>query len=93
MTEDVLASQEPRTTTSPSHASVQGTTSAGAIVDVAVSQPGSPGNSTLVVRARAGAGGAFRVTIPVPHGHTLVTVTAITGSHASGWAQQTITRR
>jgi glucoamylase len=93
MTEDILAAQEHRTTTSKNYAWVHGMTAPGAIVDVAVSQPGSPGNSTSVVQAVAGTGGAFHVTIPTPRGHSLVTVTAITGSHASGWAQQTITRR
>ena len=93
MTEDILASQEPSTTTTRSHASVRGKTAPGAIVEVAVGQPGSPGNTTSVVQAVAGTDGAFAVTIPTPRGHTLVTVTAIAGSLASGWVQQTVTRR
>jgi hypothetical protein len=93
MTEDILASQEPATTTARSRALVRGTTAPGAIIEVAVSQPGSPANSTLVVRAMAGADGSFQVTIPTPRGRTLVTVTAVAGPHSSGWAQQTVTRR
>jgi glucan 1,4-alpha-glucosidase len=92
ITEDILASQEPSTSTARNHASVQGRTTAGAIVDVAVSQPGAPANTTSVVQVVAGTGGAFRVTIPTPRGHTIVTVTAIVGTHASGWAQQTVVR-
>jgi glucan 1,4-alpha-glucosidase len=92
ITEDILATQEPSTRTTRSHASVHGTTTAGAIVDIAVSQPGAPANTTLVGQAVAGTDGAFRVTIPTPRGHTIVTVTAIAGNHASGWAQQTVVR-
>jgi hypothetical protein len=45
------------------------------------------------VQARAGADGAFHITLPIPRGQAIVTVTAIAGSHTSGWAQQTVTRR
>lgn len=93
ITEDILASQEPHTTTTTSHAAVRGTTNAGAIVDVALSQPGTPGNRTSVMRTTAGANGRFYVTLPIPRGHAIVTVTAVAGSHTSGWAQQTVTRR
>jgi glucoamylase len=93
ITEDILASQEPTTRTTTSRASVKGTTTAGAIVDITLGQPGSPANTTSVVQAVAGTDGTFGVTIPIPRGHTIVTVTAIAGSHASGWAQQTVTRR
>jgi glucoamylase len=92
ITEDILASQEPRTTTTTSHISVRGTTTAGAIVDVALSQPATPGNSTSVVQAVTGADGTFQITLPIPRGHAIVTVTATAESHASGWAQQTVTR-
>ena len=71
---------------------VRGETTAGAIVDIAVSRRGSR-NVTSVVQVVAGTGGGFRVTLPTPRAHTVVTVTATTGSHASGWAQQTVTRR
>ena len=91
--ENILASQEPNTTTSKDHASVKGTTAPGAIIEIIASRPSSPANATSAVHAVAGADGAFRVTIPTPRGRTIVTVTAIAGSHASGWAQQTVTRR
>jgi glucoamylase len=93
ITEDILASQEPHTTIAASRVAVRGTTSAGTIVDIALSQPGTPGNATLVVQAVAGAHGGFAVTLPVPRGHAIVTVSAVTGNRASGWAQQTVTRR
>jgi glucoamylase len=92
ITEDILASQEPSTSTTRSRALVRGKTTAGAIVDIAVSQRGSL-NVTAIVQAVAGTDGGFRVTLPTPRAHTIVTVTATTGSHASGWAQQTVTRR
>ena len=93
ITEDVLASQESSTATTRSHASVAGKTTPGATVEVAVGQPGSLANTTSVMQAVAGTDGSFQVTVPTPRGHTIVTVTAITGGHASGWAQQRITRR
>jgi hypothetical protein len=93
ITEDILASQEPRTTTRTSHISVRGTTTPGAVVDVALGRPATPANATSVVQARAGADGAFHITLPIPRGQAIVTVTAIAGSHTSGWAQQTVTRR
>jgi glucoamylase len=92
ITEDIFASQEPSTATTRSHASVTGTTAAGAIVDIAVGRPGSPDNTTTVMQTVAGRDGAFHVTIPTPRGHAVVSVTAIAGSHASGWAQQTVAR-
>ncbi len=91
--EDILARQEPSTTTTRSHASVSGRTAPGAIVEIAVSEPGARGNPTLVVQAVAAASGIFRVTIPTPRGRAIVTVTATAGSRSSGWAQQTVTRR
>jgi glucoamylase len=93
ITEDILASQEASTRTTSSRVSVAGTTAPGAVVEISLGQPGSPANTTSVVQAAAGADGAFRVTVPAPRGHTIVTVTAIAGTHASGWAQQTLVRR
>ena len=90
ITEDILASQEPRTTTKSGHASVKGTTTAGAIIDIAVGRPGSADNTTKVMQTVAGTDGAFQVTIPTPRGHAIVSVTATVGSRASGWAQQTV---
>ena len=91
--EDILSSQESRTKTSRSHASVKGTTAPGAVVEIAIGQPGSPADTTSVMQAIAGADGTFRVTIPTPRGHAIVTVAAIAGSHATGWAQQTLSHR
>jgi glucoamylase len=92
ITEDILASQEPHTTTTTSHISVQGTSTAGAVVDVALGQPTAPDNHTSAVHVITGANGAFHITLPIPRGRAIVTVTAVAGSHASGWAQQTVTR-
>jgi glucoamylase len=93
MTEDILASQEPVTTTTRARAVVRGTTVPGARVEVTVGRPGSAGNATVVVRAVAGSSGAFRVPVATPRGRAVVTVTAVAGRHASGWAQQTVSRR
>ncbi len=93
MKEDILASQEPSTHTSRSRATVRGRTSTRATVEVTVSQPGSPGNPATVRQVVATANGTFRLAIPTPRGRTIVTVTATSASQATGWAQQTVTRR
>ena len=54
ITEDILASQEPGLTTQQAQATVSGKTAPGATVDIAVSQPGTPGNTTVIVQAMAG---------------------------------------
>jgi glucan 1,4-alpha-glucosidase len=92
ITENVLASQEASTSTTSSRVSVSGTTAPGAVVEISLGQPGSPASTTSVVQAVAGTAGAFRVTILAPRGHAIVTVAAIAGNHASGWAQQTLVR-
>jgi GH15 family glucan-1,4-alpha-glucosidase len=93
MTEDILASEEARTTTTRSHASVTGRTAPGAIVEIAVGRPGVTANPSAVLQVTAGPDGTFRATIPTPPGQALVTVTATAGGHATGWAQQTVSRR
>ena len=59
ITEDILASQEPGLTTQQAQATVSGKTAPDATVDIAVSQPGTPGNSTVIVQAVAGSDGSF----------------------------------
>jgi hypothetical protein len=62
-----------------------------ATVDIAVSQPGTAGNTTVIVQTVAGRDGSFRAVVPNParpeHPHLSVTA----GGHATGWAQQTVT--
>jgi glucoamylase len=91
MTEDILASQEPRTITGRSRAMVKGTTRPGAVIDIAVSRPGAHANTTYVVHVTAGTRGTFQATITTPPGQIMVTVTATGKTDATGWAQQTVT--
>jgi glucoamylase len=92
VTEDILASQEPGLGTNQAQATVSGKTAPGAIVDIAVSQPGSSANTTAVVQVVAGSDGSFQAVIATPPGQSILTVTATSGDHATGWAQQTVTR-
>ncbi len=71
---------------------ISGTTAPGAPVDVAVSRPASSADATSVARTVAGVHGAFRVTVSVPPGKTVITAAA-TAPRATGWAQQTVTVR
>ena len=89
ITEDILASQEPGLITQQTQATVSGKTAPGATVDIAASQPGSPGNTTVIVQAVAGADGSFRAVVPTPPGQSILTVSVTAGGHATGWAQQT----
>ncbi|HTU98063.1 MAG TPA: glycoside hydrolase family 15 protein [Solirubrobacteraceae bacterium] len=73
-----------------SSTTVTGTTTPGAQVSVASAQPGSATDSTTVVGTSA-TNGHFSVTVPTPPGSDLITVAAGLGSHASGWAQETVT--
>jgi glucoamylase len=91
MTEDILASQEPGLSTQQTQATVSGKTAPGATVDIAVSQPGTSGNTTVVVQTVAGPDGRFRAIVPTPSGRNLLTVSITAGRHATGWAQQTVT--
>ena len=91
ITEDILASQEPGLTTQQTQATVSGKTTPGATVDIAVGQPGTPGNTTVIVQTVAGSGGSFRAVVPTPPGQSILTVSVTAGGHATGWAQQTVT--
>ena len=93
ITEDILASQEPGLTTHGTQATVTGKTAPGATVDIAVSQPGTAANATVIVQTVAGSNGAFRAVVPTPHGQSIITVSVTAGPHATGWAQQTVTAK
>ncbi len=93
MTEDILASQEPGLTTQQTQATVSGKTAPGATVDIAVGQPGTSGNTTVIVQTVAGADGRFHAVVPTPSGQSILTVSVTAGSHATGWTQQTITSK
>jgi glucan 1,4-alpha-glucosidase len=71
-------------------AAISGTTTPGAQVVIAVAQPGAPADPTTVLATTAPSG-HFSATVPVRNGSDLITVAASLGSHASGWAQETIT--
>jgi glucoamylase len=69
---------------------ISGTTTPGAEVVIALVPPGAPTDRTTVL-ATAAPSGHFSATVPVPAGSDLITVGATIGSHASGWAQETVT--
>jgi glucoamylase len=69
---------------------LSGTTIPGAEVSVSCAQPGSTTDSTTVVDIAASSG-QFSVTVPTPPGSDTITVAVSTGSHSSGWAQETVT--
>nr|MDQ2814718.1 glycoside hydrolase family 15 protein [Actinomycetota bacterium] len=91
ITEDILASQEPGLNTTRVQATVSGKTAPGATVDITVGQPGSSANTTVVLQVVAGSDGSFHAVIATPPGQSIVTVTATSGGHATGWTQQTVT--
>ncbi len=68
-----------------------GKTAPGATVDLAVGQPGTSGNTTVIIQTVAGPDGRFRAVVPTPSGQSLLTVSVTTGRHATGWTQQTVT--
>ena len=70
---------------------VTGTTTPGAIVEVAVGQPASRANTTYVEETVASAHGTFQVTIPTPAGKTVITAAASARKRATGWAQVKVT--
>ena len=87
----------PVTITSPANGAVvtgstvvSGTTVPGAEVSVSSAQPGSPTDSATVVDAAASSG-QFSISVPTPPGSDTITVAVSTGSHSSGWAQETVT--
>ena len=69
---------------------VSGTTVPGAEVSVSSAQPGSTTDSTTVIGTSA-PNGHFLVIVPTPPGSDTITVAVSTGSHSSGWAQETVT--
>ena len=62
-----------------------------AIPALAVGQPGTAGNTTVIVQTVAGSDGSFHAVVPTPPGQNILTVTVTAGGHATGWAQQTVT--
>ncbi|MEA2213641.1 MAG: hypothetical protein QOF83_3589 [Solirubrobacteraceae bacterium] len=78
-------------TTAGSATLVTGTTTPGAAVSVTSGQPGSATNATTVVATTADASGHYSASVPTPHGTNVITVSAVTGPRASGWAQAIVT--
>ncbi len=72
---------------------VRGKTAPGAAVAVGAEQLGSTTDSMSVATTVAGSNGAFKVAVPTTSGSTRITATATVGSHATGWAQVTVTGR
>jgi glucoamylase len=71
-------------------ATVTGTSAPGAEVAISTAQTGSATDSTTVVQTSA-PNGQFSATVPTPPGSDLITVAVSTGSHSSGFAQETVT--
>jgi glucoamylase len=71
---------------------VTGTTTPGALVDIAAGHPGSPAHSTTVVATVADSHGAYSATVPIPTANrrTIITAAATAGAHATGWAQESL---
>ncbi|MBV9832348.1 MAG: hypothetical protein JOZ82_12205, partial [Marmoricola sp.] len=86
-----ITSPTPGATVAGTSTLVSGTTSPGAAVTVAAGQPGASTDSASVVTTVAGSNGAFQVTVPTASGANLITAAATVGSHATGWAQVTVT--
>jgi glucoamylase len=86
-----ISSPVSNATTPTATTMVSGTTTPGAEVDIAASQPGSATNTATVAATVANAHGAFQATVPTPPGETVITATATLGRHATGWAQETVT--
>jgi GH15 family glucan-1,4-alpha-glucosidase len=78
--------------TTPTNSTVvSGTAAGGGPITVTVGQPGSADNTTTVATTSPGPGGHFSVTMPTPHGTDVITVATVSGTHSSGWAQETVT--
>jgi glucoamylase len=86
-----ITSPSPGSAGSGSQTMVSGTTTPGATVVISAGQPGSSSDTTAVVTAVADATGHFRASVPTPSGTTAITAAVTRGSHASGWAQVTVT--
>jgi glucoamylase len=69
---------------------VSGTTVPGAEVSISSAQPGTSTDSTTILDTAA-ASGRFSVAVPTPPGSDTITVAVSTGSHSSGWTQETVT--
>jgi glucan 1,4-alpha-glucosidase len=86
-----ISTPAPGSTTSGSSTVVNGTTAPRAAVTITSGQPSSTTNATHVVATSADASGRFSAAVPTPHGTNVITVAAVTGPHASGWTQETVT--
>ena len=69
---------------------VTGTTTAGADLAIASTQPTSTTDTTTVVETTADSHGNFSATVPTPTGTDVVTIAATKGTHASGWTQESV---
>jgi glucoamylase len=85
-----ITSPAPGASVPSSSTVVSGMTTPGGQVAVSAGQPGSATNPTSVVETSA-PDGHFSVTVPTPSGTTVITAAVTTGSHSSGWAQETVT--
>jgi hypothetical protein len=61
-------------------------TTPGATLDIAVGQPGTAGNTTVIVRTVADSDGSFHAVIPTLPGQSILTVPFTAGGHSIGWA-------
>jgi hypothetical protein len=86
-----ITSPAPGSTTPTNSTVVSGTAAGGGPITVSVGQPGSAANTTTVATTSPGSGGHFSITVPTPHGTDVITVATVTGTHSSGWAQETVT--
>jgi glucoamylase len=71
---------------------VSGTTTPDARIVIAAGQPGNATNATSVVSTTANALGRFSASVQTPSGETVITATASSGPHTSGWAEESVTR-
>ena len=86
-----LTSPAPGATIGTSSTTVTGTTSPGAVVDVA-SADTTTGTAASVTSTTAASDGSFSVTVPVGFGHDVITATATSaGGKSTGYAQVTVT--
>jgi glucoamylase len=69
---------------------VTGTTTPGADLTIASSQPASPAAVTTVVKTTADSHGNFSATAPTPTGADVITVAVTKSTHASGWTQESV---
>jgi glucoamylase len=72
---------------------VRGTAPPGAAIIVSAGQPAAATNATTVVATRADAHGKFRAVVHTRSKKTVITVAALHGAAATGWAQVSVTSR